>query len=167
MKAPHPNTTLVLTTYQIEYHPYTLAHLEPVLAFQEKHGIVTESYGTLTPTLRHPTGGPIKPVLERIAGRLNAADSQGLKLDASAVLLLWARAEGVVVVTASGSPERIAWLGKIAALPEGLLTREEVEEIERVGKGVHFRHYVSEPFLARSYGLAHRHWPGLGSYLLT
>ncbi|KAF5322036.1 hypothetical protein D9619_002220 [Psilocybe cf. subviscida] len=55
---------------QLEYHPYTLAHLEPVLDLQKKHGIVTESYGTLSPTLRHPTGGPLKPVLERIAERI-------------------------------------------------------------------------------------------------
>ena len=33
---------------------------------------------------------------------------------------------------ASGSVERIAWLGKIAALPGDLLTDAEVEEIDRV-----------------------------------
>ncbi|KAF9074180.1 NADP-dependent oxidoreductase domain-containing protein [Rhodocollybia butyracea] len=31
---------------QLEYHPYLLAHLEPVLAIQEKHGIITESFRT-------------------------------------------------------------------------------------------------------------------------
>ena len=126
---------------QIEYHPYVLTHLAPLLALQEKHGIVSQSYGTLTPTLRHPTGGPLKPILERIAARVSTV--AGTRLDASAVLLLWARAQGVVVVTASGNADRIRGLGALAALPEGLLTPAEVEEISAVGKTVHFRFYVS------------------------
>jgi diketogulonate reductase-like aldo/keto reductase len=125
---------------QLEYHPYTLAHLEPVLELQKKHGIVTESYGTLTPTLRHPTGGPLKPVLERIAKRISSV--VGKPLDANVVLLLWARAQGVVVVTASGNPDRIKALGEIATLPGDLLKQDEVDEITTVGKTIHYRHYT-------------------------
>lgn len=110
-----------------------------MLALQKEHGIVTESYGPLTPLLRHPTGGPLKPVLTRIAARISEA--VGKPLDPTVVLLLWTRAQGVVAVTASGTPARIQALGEIAALPD-LLTAAEVEEITRVGKTVHFRHYV-------------------------
>lgn len=56
---------------QLEYHPYVLTHLDPVLEIQKKHGILVESYGPLSPLLRHKTGGPIKPILERIAARLS------------------------------------------------------------------------------------------------
>ncbi|KAF4620350.1 hypothetical protein D9613_001201 [Agrocybe pediades] len=124
---------------QLEYHPYTLAHLEPVLELQKKHGIVTESYGALGPTLRHPTGGPLKPVLKRISERISQV--VGKKLDENVVLLLWTRATGVVAVTASGNPDRIKGLGEVATLPD-LLTPEEVDEITRVGKTIHFRHYT-------------------------
>ncbi|KDR69733.1 hypothetical protein GALMADRAFT_255519 [Galerina marginata CBS 339.88] len=124
---------------QLEFHPYLLAHLQPVLDLQAKHGILTASYGTLSPILRHPTGGPLKPVLERIAERISKV--VGKKVDANTVLLLWTRAQGVVVVTASGTPERIQGLGEIATLPD-LLEEEEVNEITRVGKTIHFRNYT-------------------------
>ncbi|PPQ78620.1 hypothetical protein CVT25_010584 [Psilocybe cyanescens] len=124
---------------QLEYHPYTLAHLQPLLELQASHGILTASYGTLSPVLRHPTGGPLKPVLERIAERISKV--VGKKLDANIVLLLWTRAQGVVVVTASGNPDRIKALGEIATLPD-LLEQDEIEEIARVGKGIHYRHYT-------------------------
>lgn len=123
---------------QLEYHPYTLAHLEPVLDIQAKHGIVTQSYGVLAPLIRHPTGGPLKPILERIAKRIST--TFGKKVDANTVLMLWTRAQGVVVVTASGNPDRIKNLGKIAILPDLLM--EEIDEITAVGKMIHYRYYV-------------------------
>ncbi|GAW00692.1 conjugated polyketone reductase C1 [Lentinula edodes] len=127
---------------QIEYHPYTLAHLEPVLAIQAKHGILTESFGPLTPLLRHPTGGPVKPVLTKIAKRVTESNpSLPIPVDEVVVLLLWTRAMGVVAVTASGNEERIKLLAEISYLPENILTKEEVQEITSVGKTVHFRHY--------------------------
>ncbi|KAG6814921.1 hypothetical protein H0H93_011643, partial [Arthromyces matolae] len=97
------------------------------------------SYGPLTPVLRHPTGGPLKPILERIAQRLTV--STGNKIDATVVLLLWTRAVNVVAVTTSGTKERIEALAKVSRLPD-LLEPEEVEEITRVGKTIHFRHYL-------------------------
>ena len=112
--------------------------MQPVLEIHEKHGIVTQSFGTLTPTLRHPTGGPLKPVLERISRRISQVT--GKNLDPNVVLILWARAHGVVVVTASGNPERIKALGDISTLPD-ILLKDEIEEIDRVGKTIHFRYY--------------------------
>ncbi|KDR69736.1 hypothetical protein GALMADRAFT_77100 [Galerina marginata CBS 339.88] len=126
---------------QIEFHPYVLVHLQPVLDLQAKHGILTASFGALSPTLRHPTGGPLKPVLERIAERISKVI--GKKVDTNTVLLLWTRAQGVVVVTASGNPQRIQGLGEIATLPD-LLEEEEVDEITRVGKTIHYRYYTGQ-----------------------
>jgi len=124
---------------QLEYHPYLLAHLEPLLKLQAEHGIVTESYGPLTPILRHP-GGPLKPVLEKIAERLSK--DTGKSVDLATVLLLWTKAQGVVAVTASGNAGRIKQLAEIAHLPDGLLKQEEIDEITKVGKTIHFRHYT-------------------------
>lgn len=56
------------------------------------------------------------------------------------MLILWARAQGVVVVTASGNPERIKALGENASLPD-VLSIDEIEEISRVGKTIHYRYY--------------------------
>ncbi|KAH6890924.1 conjugated polyketone reductase C1 [Coprinopsis sp. MPI-PUGE-AT-0042] len=96
---------------QLEVHPYTLAHLEPVFKVQEQHGIVTTSYGTLTPLLRHPTGGPLKPVLAKISERLS--EKYGETIDPAAVLCLWAKAKKIVVVTASGNEGRIKGFAKL------------------------------------------------------
>jgi len=125
---------------QLEFHPFVLKHLEPVLKVHEEHNIVVESYGPLTPTLRHPTKGePLKPALQKAAKRLS--EKAGEDIDENAVLLLWCKAHNVVAVTASGNSERIAQLAKIAKLKEGL-TKEEVSEIDEIGKKYHFRHYT-------------------------
>ncbi|KAF5354865.1 hypothetical protein D9756_005785 [Leucocoprinus leucothites] len=123
---------------QLEFHPYVLAHLEPVLELQKKHGIITQSYGTLTPLLRHPTGGPLKPILADIAARLSK--ETGKPIDEATVLLLWARAKGVVVVSTSGNLQRLQWLGEVAKSPL-LLTEADVEMITNTGKTIHFRNY--------------------------
>lgn len=129
---------------QLEYHPYLLSHLEPVLKIHEENNIITSAYGPLTPLLRHPSGGPLKPVLTRIAGRISKDHKDlPIEIDELAVLLLWQRAQGVLAVTASGTPDNIKRLSAISYLPNGLLTKEEVEEINSVGKKFHFRHYVS------------------------
>ncbi|TNY20360.1 conjugated polyketone reductase C1 [Rhodotorula diobovata] len=122
---------------QIEWHPYVLTHLQPVLDIMAEHNIVVESYGPLSPLLRHPTGGPIKPVLERIAARLSK--ETGKDVDAAMALLLWTRAKGVVAVTASGNSDRIHKLALTQELPD--LTAEEVSEIEQLGRKIHFRAY--------------------------
>ncbi|GAA6034564.1 hypothetical protein JCM8097_005399 [Rhodosporidiobolus ruineniae] len=121
---------------QIEYHPYVLSHLDPVLAIHEKHGIVTEAYGPLSPILRLG-GGPIKPILERIAQRLSS--ETGKEVDTAQALLLWTRAKGVVAVTASGNPGRVQKLHDVELLPD--LKPEEVEEVEKVGRQFYGRFY--------------------------
>ncbi|WRT64123.1 uncharacterized protein IL334_001052 [Kwoniella shivajii] len=122
---------------QLEYHPYVLTHLQPVLDIHAQHGIVTEAYGPLTPLLRHPSGGPIKPILERIAGRLSK--ETGKEVDAQSVLLLWTIQKGVVAVTTSTKVKNIEKIVQVDTLPD--LTQEEIKEIEETGRKVHFRNY--------------------------
>jgi hypothetical protein len=50
---------------------------------------VTEAYGPLTPLLRHPTGGPVRPILSRIAQRMHK--ETGKSVDDASVLLLWTK----------------------------------------------------------------------------
>ncbi|WWC99461.1 hypothetical protein V866_006364 [Kwoniella sp. B9012] len=122
---------------QLEYHPYVLEHLQPVLDIGEKHNIITESYGLLTPILRHPTGGPLKPVLEKIAKRLSS--ETGKEVDTASVLTLWALQKNVIVVTSSRNPDNLKKISEIDSLPQ--LSKEELNEIEEAGRKVHFRHY--------------------------
>ncbi|GAA5924362.1 hypothetical protein JCM3775_005669, partial [Rhodotorula graminis] len=132
-----PHCRIKPAVNQLEYHPYVLEHLQPVLDIMAKHDIVVESYGPLSPVLRHPSGGPIKPVLERVAARLSK--ETGEDVDAAMALLLWTRAKKVVAVTASGNEGRIAKLARTQDLPD--LTADEVSEIEELGRKIHFRAY--------------------------
>lgn len=169
---------------QLEYHPFVLTHLDPILKIQQvrirlgarwgwaelfadlpslsslqpsasqEHGILTEAYGPLSPLIRHSTGGgPLKPILNRIAHRVSSVT--GRDVDAAAVLLLWTRAKGVIAVTASGNEERIHKLAAVQTLPD--LTEEEVQEIEEVGRKIYFRAYVSVFGLTRSLAVEHPH----------
>lgn len=123
---------------ELEYHPYVLVHLEPVLKIAAEHGILIEAFGPLTPVLRHPDGGPLKPVLERIAQRISK--DSGQKLDSTTVLLLWTLQKGVVAVTTSKNEQRIKGLADVEHLPD--LTAEEMEEIEKIGRSHHYRYYI-------------------------
>lgn len=116
-----------------------MTHIEPVLKLHKEHGILTQSYGPLSPLLRHPTGGPLKPVLERIAGEIS--QKTGKKVSSHTVLLLWLASTGVAIVTTSGSPSRIPSLLEVEDLPD--LRKKDIDEIESVGKKVHYRYYVS------------------------
>ena len=110
-----------------------------------KYGIITQSYGPLTPILRHPTGGPLKPVLTKIAERITS--STGKSCDLAGVLLLWTIQKGVSAVTTSANADRI----KAMASTEGLadLTEQDIKEIDDVGRKIHFRHYVGFSWLVR------------------
>lgn len=116
------------TVNQLEFHPLVLRHLEPVLAIHEKHGIVVESYGPLTPTLRlKGKENPLQDILSKVAARLSK--DTGEKIDENAVLLLWCKAKNVVAVTTSSNDERIKGLAAVAKLKAGL-TEAEVKEID-------------------------------------
>lgn len=136
----HKNIPSYLAPYltpELEYHPYVLTHLQPLLDLQAKHNIVTQAFGPLSPLLRHP-GGPLKPVLTKIAQRVSK--DSGKEVDEAQVLLLWTIQNGVVAITTSTKEENIKKLAEVDTLPD--LTKEEVKEIEDVGRGVHFRAYT-------------------------
>ena len=122
----------------MEFHPYLLTHTQPVMDIHTKHKIVTQAYGPLSPLLRHP-GGPLKPILTKIAERLGT--------DEANVLLKWTIQKGVVAITTSSNEERIKKMAAVDKLQS--LSDEEMEEIDRVGRGVHFRSYAVSSFWVR------------------
>ncbi|KAI0831295.1 Aldo/keto reductase [Trametes gibbosa] len=129
--------TIIPAVNQLEYHPYVYKASLPVLELQKKHNIVTESYGGLTPIVRHK-GGPVDPVLSTIRARLEK--DTGKTVSEGQVLGLWLRAQGVVEVTTSSKEERVKEYVSTQDLPE--LTAEEVEAISEAGSTVHHRAFV-------------------------
>jgi diketogulonate reductase-like aldo/keto reductase len=108
------------TRSQINLHPYNYASWKDVLEFSEKHGIVTEAYGTLAPITTYP-GGPVDPVLAAIARRIGGTPGQ--------VIFKWAHAKGFVVVTTTARRARMDEYLRVVHLPE--LTPGEVEAIDQ------------------------------------
>lgn len=85
-----------LVLEQVEAHPYVWKALGPTLAVHEKHGIVTSSYGGLSP-LSRGKGGPLDPVIEQIRVRLET--TRGSPVTDGQVLQKWLKQKGVLVVT--------------------------------------------------------------------
>lgn len=67
-----------------------------ILSFHEQHKIIAASFGGLTPITR-AKGGPIEPVLEKIAKRVGEASGQSVTQ--GQVLQLWLRKKDIVCVT--------------------------------------------------------------------
>jgi diketogulonate reductase-like aldo/keto reductase len=118
--------TIVPAVNQIEFHPY-LQHGGNYVPWLKEHGIQVTSYNGLTP-LRKGLGGPLDGPLRDIAARHGVSES--------AVLIQWQIQRGVVPITTSGKPERIAEYLQGVKLK---LSTEEIEEITRLGLSYHFR----------------------------
>lgn len=113
-----------------------MTHLAPLLELQANHGIITMAYRPLAPLIYHPTGGPLAPILERIASRLSTQTD--VVVTPQHALLLWDQAHGIVPLTSSSNPERLTALAKLQHLG-ATLTKEEVDEIDALGKRIHWR----------------------------
>jgi diketogulonate reductase-like aldo/keto reductase len=121
---------------QIEFHPYLMAHLEPLLQLQKQHGIAVAAYGAMTPVSRG-LKGPLDAILSKIAKRMS--ESYGSVVDTSLVLLKWVQFQGAVCIVMSSRKERIEAMANLADLPDA--ANAELSEISRVGRSVHFRYY--------------------------
>jgi diketogulonate reductase-like aldo/keto reductase len=98
---------------QIRFHPYNYAEQKPLLDYCAQHGVVVAAYSSLTPITRSP-GGPVDVPVRAAAARIGGTPAQ--------VLLLWARAKGVVIVT-QVSPAATEWLRLTEFLQDHLQAR--------------------------------------------
>jgi diketogulonate reductase-like aldo/keto reductase len=115
-----------------------MTHVQPVIDLHAQYKIVTQAYASLAPTTRHPTGGPLKPVLARIASDL----SSEVEVDESGVLLLWIMAKGGVCITSSSSEARIQKMADLEKVRD--LNEQEIQAIDAAGQKIHFRQWVGK-----------------------
>lgn len=120
---------------QIEVHPYVYDVAQSLIDFCDSKGIHIESYGPLSSLIRHP-GGPVDPIVKKIAQELGATEGQ--------VLLKWAHqiTHGGIVLTTSSKKERLE--EQIKAFTEiKNLSDEQVKAVGEAGKKAHHRVFVS------------------------
>ncbi|KDQ60965.1 hypothetical protein JAAARDRAFT_31962 [Jaapia argillacea MUCL 33604] len=128
--------SIIPAVNQIEFHPYLLKWAEPIVEFGKKHGIVTSSYGGLTPIIRHQ-GGPLDPIVASIRERLEK--SRGKPVTESQVYVKWILQKGVVAITTSSNEGRVKQYLETSEVPD--LTPEEIASIDNAGKQIHKRFF--------------------------
>jgi diketogulonate reductase-like aldo/keto reductase len=117
---------------QIEYHPY-LQHGN-LLAFQKEKGIAMSAFGPLTAITRAKPG-PLDPVYEKLAEKYKVTPGE--------IALRWVIDQDAVALSTSSSEERLKQYQKILTFK---LTKEEVEEITKVGLRKNYRGFWKDKF---------------------
>ncbi|KAJ7438196.1 Aldo/keto reductase [Mycena galericulata] len=107
---------------QIELHPYNYAENKALIEWSAQNGIVTEAYSSLSSITKFP-GGPVDAPVATAAERLGISPTQ--------VLLSWIRAKGVVIVTTTGSKQRLEEYLAVGDLPP--LSDGDIKAIDEAG----------------------------------
>lgn len=142
LEAILPDAEILPSVNQIEYHPYVIKATKLLLEFLKKHDIMPTSYGGITPLNRFK-GGPVDPVLDKIAKRLG--ETRGRPVTPGQVLQVWLRQQGIPAITTTSKAERLLEYLDVETIPD--LTPEEIKEIEEEGSKVHhqvFAQWLSE-----------------------
>ena len=132
---------------QIEYHPLVSQKLEPLLQFSRSQGILTASYGGLTPILpsRATQNSQIEAARARIQAALETlAKARSAEVTPNQIMLKWLQKKGVLAVTTSSKESRMREYLEAEGLPD--LSDEEEKAIADACGDAHFRTYVSVVF---------------------
>jgi len=117
---------------QIEYHPY-LQHGDLVKWLKGK-GIAVSAYGPLTAAVK-ASPGPLDATYKELAAKYGVTIGE--------IALRWVLDQGLVVLTTSGSADRLKGYLKVLTFK---LTPEEIEKISTIGLQKHFRGFWKNKF---------------------
>ncbi|KLO06407.1 Aldo/keto reductase [Schizopora paradoxa] len=132
---------------QIEFHPFVYHTLVPLLKYHQENGIITASYGGLSPILprsaealkaKYPTE---RKQLHDTLDKLAAARSKDLKVTQDQVLFKWLQAKNILAVTTSSNATRLDGYLASENLPD--LTPEEISAIDSSVGIANFRAFPS------------------------
>ncbi|KAG8876661.1 hypothetical protein FRB98_007095, partial [Tulasnella sp. 332] len=104
---------------------------------QQKHGIVTTSFGALYPLKKHKYG-PLKDILPVFHARYSK--KLGGDISDEQILLKWSLSKGVLPVTMSSKKERLALMVQTPGLPG--LEQADMDQIDDAGRKAHHRAYI-------------------------
>ncbi|KAF8680199.1 Aldo kereductase [Rhizoctonia solani] len=143
LKAVIEVAKIIPSVNQIEFHPYVFASVQPLLELCRQHNITIESYGPLTPLIRH-SGGPVDDPVKKVAARMAKGPEAGAVTEGQ-VLLKWAqqRTNGVVITFSLSTSSKLdRLLEQKAALDLPPLSNEELRSIETEAAKKHYRHFM-------------------------
>ncbi|KAK9472096.1 NADP-dependent oxidoreductase domain-containing protein [Dipodascopsis tothii] len=119
---------------QIEFSPYLQNQTEGIVEYCQSKGIRVAAYTPLTP-ITTGKGGPLDPVLAKLAAKYGKTESQ--------IVLKWVVARGVIPITTSAKPTRQA---ESLDLDGFELDPADVDEISTVGAQKHVRCYFTAEY---------------------
>ncbi|KAL5512451.1 hypothetical protein ACEPAG_3104 [Sanghuangporus baumii] len=124
---------------QIEYHVFVAKHLEPLLAFSQKHGIRMAAWGSLRPLFPDPMNdASILPACAQLKSVLDSmAKARGESVTPNQILFKWLEAKGTIAVTTSTKDWRLKEYLETDNLND--LSQEEIGKIEHSTGGMHYR----------------------------
>ncbi|VVT46887.1 uncharacterized protein SAPINGB_P001437 [Magnusiomyces paraingens] len=118
---------------QIEHHPYFQERTPGIVEYAKTHGILLEAFGPLGAiTLPDYATAPLTPILDRLAAKYHKTPAQ--------ISLRWTVQNGILPVTTTSRPERVAGPLHIFDFE---LTSAEVAEISQVGQSFAYRKFVT------------------------
>ncbi|KAK9363608.1 NADP-dependent oxidoreductase domain-containing protein [Lipomyces starkeyi] len=121
---------------QIEFNPYLQNQTPGIVDYCQKNGIILEAYTPLGPLVPAAKGGPLDPVVNKLAAKYGR--------DAGQIILKWVIQRGLVPITTSAKVERQKTNLDLDAFT---LTSEEVKEIDEAGSKKHFRSYWADKYI--------------------
>ncbi|KLO09864.1 Aldo/keto reductase [Schizopora paradoxa] len=131
---------------QIEFHPFVYHMLVPLLKYHSEHGIITSSYGGLSPILprseeklktQHPKER--KDLLDALEKLAAARSDAGKKVTHDQILFKWLQAKNILAVTTSSNAARLD--GYVASENLSELSEEEQKLIESAVGTVTFKSF--------------------------
>lgn len=114
---------------QLEFHPYLQQQCPGIREYCFKNGIQLEAFSVLTPLTKiEEANNPILPIVEKLSAKYGKTTTQ--------ILLRWCTQLGVLPITTTSSPERIAQSLDIFDFE---MTEAEIQEIIDVKDKKFFR----------------------------
>lgn len=125
---------------QIEFHCYLQDQSPGIVKFCKEKDILVEAYSPLTPILPHKmvkasAKPPLDPIIGELCKKYDVTETQ--------LILNWVYSIGILPITTSSNPKRMAEILKITDFE---VSPEDIEKITEVGKTFHFRNGLHEIF---------------------
>lgn len=132
--AASPSPEYYPVANQIEFHPFLQNQSKNIVQFSQDHGILVEAFSPLAPLARVESNA--------LAGTLKTLSEKYNKTEAQ-ILLRYTLQRGILPVTTSSKENR---LKESLDLFDFELTKEEVEEINKIGEANPYRAFFHEAF---------------------
>ncbi|KAI5949388.1 hypothetical protein KGF54_005623 [Candida jiufengensis] len=132
--AASPSKEFYPVVNQIEFHPFLQNQSKDIVKYSQDHNILVEAFSPLSPITKAETNN-LESNLKNLAEKYNKTEAQ--------ILLRYTLQKGILPITTSANENR---LKQSLDLYNFELSKEEVDEIDKLGRENPFRLFFHEEF---------------------